>query len=455
MFVALAMTTYIFLERNLSQTIARNLSSMTRNITKELVQEGVRADDEREEGVSAGGDVTAIEAAIKEEIKNLNFIGYRFAVIDQEGKELVSDISDKKLRLEIKSLPQNEQIFDILGEHGLFRVEQKPLTLDGKKFRLFVSYSLERQTQFLESLKSIFFVSIPIALLLAGLGGYFLARQNLDPLVAMNEQAEQISSSNLNTRLPIKNQKDELGKLAKVFNSLLARLESSFRQQQRFMADASHELRTPLAIVRTESAVAILKKRNAAEYLESLTIVHDESKHLTKIVEDLFLLSRVDRGQVEPMIKLVYLDEVITDAVRAIRTLAEKRNIDIHFSELAEMPLNADESLLHRLFLNLFDNAIKYNRENGRVSVDAKQVGGKYLITVSDTGIGIPLKKQAEIFDRFYRADDVRGRHKNSRSSGAGLGLSIASWITTVHKGSLTLHKSDSSGSIFQIEFPV
>jgi signal transduction histidine kinase len=142
------------------------------------------------------------------------------------------------------------------------------------------------------------------------------------------------------------------------------------------------------------------------------------------------------------------------DSVRSVRTLAEKRNIKVHFSELPEMPLKADESLLHRLFLNLLDNAIKYNRENGKISIAAKNVGNKYQITISDTGIGIPPEKQTKIFDRFYRADEARSHNNENISAGAGLGLSIASWIAKIHGGNLTLEQSNSKGSVFQLELP-
>ncbi len=191
------------------------------------------------------------------------------------------------------------------------------------------------------------------------------------PIKQMSDQAGLITSKNLHERLPVANKNDELGMLSTVFNDLLDRLNKSFDQQRRFMADASHELRTPLAIVRGESEVALTKDRNADEYRESLAIVHDESKRLTQIVDDLFTLARADSGNFAAKFAEVYVAEIVTECVRSIRTLAHSRNISVELTA-EEMRIDGDESLLRRLIMNLLDNALKYNHKNGRISVVAK-----------------------------------------------------------------------------------
>lgn len=271
----------------------------------------------------------------------------------------------------------------------------------------------------------------------------------------MSNQAARIGSSNLNERLAVQNEKDELGSLARVFNALLSRLESSFNQQKQFMADASHELRTPLAIIRGESEIAISKNiRPANDYFESLSIVHDESLRLTKIVGDLFTLARADSGQLQPQFIEIYLDDFLVECLRRVSVLAEKKNVSINFSSDGKMPMRADEHLLRELFLNLLDNAVKYNREEGNVSVTAQEIDKIYRVTIADTGIGIPEEDQVKIFERFFRSDKARTRGHGTTGGGAGLGLSIARWITDVHQGSLCLKKSDSEGSIFQVDLP-
>ena len=476
--VVFAAFVYFSVERNLSRTTDENLAERARNVETDLrkeetdileerrLQEAEKTknikpeepdedEDEPTKNPEDDEEIPTIEQAISEEVGDLRFRDYWFAVYTNNGEQIASTIDDKVLQDSLNSFPKDEKYADLSGENETFRVYRTALELEGKQFQIYASVSLREQTGFLDGLKKVFYVAVPLALFLAGLGGYFLARRSLAPVVSMSRQAAKISSSNLNQRLPVKNEADEFGSLAKVFNALLGRLENSFEQQRRFMADASHELRTPLAIVRAESEIALSKDmRTAAEYQESLAIVHDESKRLTRMVEDLFLLARADSGQFEPHWATVDVGEILAECVRVVHTLAEKKNVKIEFSATGEMLLRADESLLHRLFLNLLDNAVKYNRENGSVSITAANVGENYRIEISDTGAGITKVDEPKIFDRFFRADQARSRSDDETSGGAGLGLSIAAWIVETHRGSLTLQKSDADGSIFRVELP-
>lgn len=475
---ALCAFIYLSVAQNLARTTDGNLSEIAQSVEADLQKEDAdlaaeklqqKSDEENKKSDKDDQDedektskdtepkeeILTIEGAIAEEVGDLRFRDYGIVVLDGKGQQLASTITDARLQNGLKNLSGDVSFADLPIENETFRVRRQLLKLDGKPFHLFVTRSLREPTEFLSGLRKIFYIAVPSALLLADLGGHFLARQSLVPVVSMSNQAAKIGSTNLDERLPVKNERDELGRLAKVFNALLERLENSFAQQRRFMADASHELRTPLAIVRTEAEVALSKDdRNSAEYRESLSVIHDESKNLTHIVEDLFLLARADGGQLKPQFATVYLDEILTECVHAIRTLAEKRNVRIEFSELAEMPLQSDESLLHRLFLNLLDNAVKYNQTGGTVLI-AAEIGEKnYRITIGDTGAGISEADKPKIFERFYRVDKARSRDNTNGKNGVGLGLSIAAWIAKVHHGSLTLQKSDADGSVFQVELP-
>lgn len=464
--IAFALVTYLLVSRNLDETLNRNLQEVGRSIETDLkkeeadiaaerlmpfkpVDEEGEDEDEKKPEIEPDEVPLTIEAAIAEEINDLRSRDYGFLVLAQNGQLIASSVDDAALRNRLTNLPPGPLFVDLPGGNEGIRVYRKPLGLDGKKFQLLITHSLREQTDFLASLRNIFFIALPVALVLAGLGGYFLARRSLAPVVAMSGQAASISSANLTERLPVKNERDELGSLAKVFNDLLSRLENSFQQQKQFMADASHELRTPLAIVRGESEVAIsLETRSAEEYLESLGVVHDESLRLTKIVDDLFTLARADSGQLKPQFAELYVDEILADCIRHMRTLAEKKKVSLNLISNGELPFRGDENLLHRLFLNLLDNAIKYNRPGGSVTVECED----YRITVSDTGNGIPLEVQARIFERFFRVDSARSRSEISETAGAGLGLSIAQWVAEVHHGSLILRRSDLKGSVFQLD---
>jgi signal transduction histidine kinase len=271
----------------------------------------------------------------------------------------------------------------------------------------------------------------------------------------MSSQAGRIGASNLHERLAVQNERDELGHLARSFNSLLDRLNLSFERQRRFMADASHELRTPVAILRGEAEVALSRSvRSPEEYRESLGVLHQEAERLTHIVEDLFTLTRADAGQYPLQPGDFYLDELLTECVHAARTLASVKNITLTFDPASESPLHADESLLRRMILNLLDNAIKYTPEGGRVTVSCCRMGDEYVLSIADTGTGIPAELHSRIFERFFRVDQARSRAEGG-GVGAGLGLSISRWIAEAHDGRLELAHADSTGSTFTAYLPV
>jgi two-component system OmpR family sensor kinase len=322
----------------------------------------------------------------------------------------------------------------------------------GRTFFVAVAQSRHGQEEELGRVRRAFYVAVPFALLLASLGGYFLARKSLAPVVEMGERAAHINAESLGERLPVGNERSELGRLARTFNELLARLDVSFEQQRRFMADASHELRTPVAIVCGESEVALSQAaRSPEEYRESLAILHEEGRRLTRVVEDLFTLARADAGQYSLAPVTFYLDETAAECVRAVRSLAARRGVGLASEHGGEAPMRGDEGLVRRMILNLLDNAIKYTPSGGEVLVELAREDSFYKIRISDTGAGVPEDARPHIFERFYRADKARSRNGGG---GAGLGLSIVAWIAEAHGGRVTLERTDKSGSTFRITLP-
>lgn len=334
-----------------------------------------------------------------------------------------------------------------------FRCYSAPFRADGKDYRLVIVQSLHAQRAVLEEVGLAFEWLIPLALVLAATGGYFLARKSLAPVLAMSIQTDLITASNLHQRLPVQNSADELGRLATTFNRLLDRLDQSFEQQRRFIADASHELRTPVAILRGEAEVAISQpSRSPAEYRESLVVLHQEAKRLAKIVEDLFTLTRADSGQYPLSVQDFYLDELLSECARSVRALADGKQISLVVNAEAELQIRADEALLRRMLLNLLDNAIKYTPAGGSVRLSCRTANSGVEIAVVDSGPGIPAALHSRIFERFFRIDQARSR--GAGEGGAGLGLSIARWIAETHDGSLELSRSDASGSTFTTFLP-
>jgi two-component system OmpR family sensor kinase len=341
----------------------------------------------------------------------------------------------------------------IRGEHSRFRAYSRQFNANGQNYSLVILHSLHTQNEMLETIRLTFTWMILVGLLLAGTGGYFLARKSLAPVVEMGAHARRIGATNLHERLPVLNANDELGQLATIFNDLLNRLDQSFERQRRFVADASHELRTPLAILRGEAEVAMSQNgREAEDYLESLGILHEETSRLIKIVEDLFTLTRADSGQYLLSPEEVYLEEIVAECAHSARTLAREKNIELRVDASSECRVRGDQALLRRMILNLLDNAIKYTAEGGRVEIACRATAAGFEVDVTDTGPGIPPELQSRIFERFFRADPARSR--SGREGGAGLGLSIALWIAEAHRGRLELVRSDATGSLFAVYLP-
>jgi len=415
----------------------------------------------------------SLKSAGMEAIFEHRFRDHIFILLDATGKPVVSSwdlpsaapLDEFSLDQALKEISSPRSVnessrpgsvfISLRGGRNGYRGFSRKISLDYQACTVIALQSLHAREEMLEDIRATFAWTIPIALLLASAGGYFLARKSLAPVVAMSTQAGRIGAANLHQRLAVQNERDELGHLAQSFNSLLDRLSESFERQRRFMADASHELRTPVAILRGEAEVALSQQaRSLEEYRESLGVLHHEAERLTHIVEDLFTLTRADAGQYPLQPRDFYLDELVAECVHSARTLALAKKISLNFEEASESPIRADESLLRRMILNLLDNAIKYTFEGGRVTVTCRRAADQYVLSIADTGGGIPADLQLRIFERFFRADKARSRAEND-GGGAGLGLSISRWIAEAHYGRLELTHSDSAGSTFTAYLPV
>ncbi len=305
----------------------------------------------------------------------------------------------------------------------------------------------------LHHLRRDFFAGVPLILILASVGGYFLARKSLSPIDSMNNQTRNITAKSLSSRLDIRNTKDELGRLGLTINDLLSRLESAFNEQQRFIADASHELRTPLAVLRGETEVSLEKPRSTEEYVASLQLIKEEAEILSRIVEELFILARQPLEAPSFLMKEdVSLNETVRECGRAAQVLAKRKSINLKTeTDSAPMVLSGDDELIKRMILNLLDNAVKYTPEGGEVHVSLTRHNGRAQILVSDTGVGISQADQSKVFDRFYRVDKARSR----KLGGAGLGLSIVQWILDAHEGTIAIDSSPGRGTTFRVLLPI
>ena len=403
------------------------------------------------------------EAAAKREVAELSNPLQSLAIFDAEGRLLAESLPRDGFQARLPQLnliPESEAyIYTAPGkddDHFRVAVRRAPVTPTGAPLIVMVSQPLEPVEDELELLLSIFAYAVPIALLLVGVGGWFLAHKSLAPVVTMSERARHIGAKNLDERLPVANPRDELGRLAVVFNELLARMSAAFEQQRQFMADASHELRTPLSVVQTAAAVTLEPgRREEGDYRDALAVISDQARRLSRIVEDMFMLARADAGRLPLRPTSFYLDELLAETARAAAILAAPKGVNVELLPAPEAPYEGDEYLLRQMLMNLLDNAIRHTPPGGAVRLSLARQPAQFLIEVADTGEGIPLAEQPRIFDRFHRVDKARGRDGAANGGGAGLGLAIARWIAEAHNGMLRLVRSDSTGAVFAIELPL
>jgi two-component system OmpR family sensor kinase len=300
----------------------------------------------------------------------------------------------------------------------------------------------------LRLLRGVIFVALPLFVALAGLGGYFTARRNLEPLERMAEQAHRISGSNLHARLDPGRAAEELAVLAASFNELLDRVDQSFETMRRFVADASHELRTPLSVIRGEADVVLSQDRSPADYRESLSVILDESRRLSRMVEDLLNLARADAGRVILHSREFYFNDLLSECCRSVQSLAASNGVTLEYLPTPDIPFTGDEDLLRRLVINLLDNGIRYTPAGGRVTAGLQTDPAGVRLRIADTGIGISADAAPHIFERFFRADKARTR------GGFGLGLSIVKWIAESHGGTVELESLPAKGSTFTVTLP-
>lgn len=444
--LALSLIAFAFLVYFAAAAIFYERQDESLRSTAQTVASAYAEELEEKQSTAIAGEVVLAE---------LVFPNRYVQVTDHGGRPLAAtkNLAGADVPIPPATLSQaREQGFGLVTVNGL-RVAVVPLASDRDLGFATVAEPLSVIEEGLRRLRRDFFAGVPAVLLLASLGGYFLARKSLLAMTSMNQQTQRISAENLSSRLDVTNPRDELGRLATTINDLLTRLESSFKEQQRFIADASHELRTPLAVLRGETEVALEKPRSAEEYHESLALIKDEAERLSRIVEDLFLLARQPIDAPTALLKQpLSLNEVVRDCARAAQVLALRQGVQLKTeNDEAAIVFSGDEELLKRMILNLLDNAVKYTPAGGEISVALARQNGHARIVVRDTGIGIPQTEQLHVFDRFYRTDKARSR----ALGGAGLGLSIVRWIVDAHKGTVELQSTPGKGSTFIVQLPL
>ncbi len=337
-----------------------------------------------------------------------------------------------------------------VGQSTTLRMLEGEKRINSSLYLIQIATDTTQALAILSKLRWLLLVFTPVCLCLATAGGYWLSTRALEPVVGMTREARSISSEQLHRRLEVPKASDELQALAKTLNSMLARIESSFKRTVQFTADASHELRTPITVMRSTAEIALRRERDDREYRKALESIVQEAERTGNLIDDLLTLARLDSAQ-PPAFTDVDLRKTVEAAFARVSCWAERKQITSSLDGGdGDIWIRGDEEALIRLFSALLDNSVKYTLPNGKIGVNICPSGDDITVEVYDSGIGIPAAEIPQIFDRFYRVDKVRSRDEG----GCGLGLAIAKSIAEMHHAQLSVESVEGHGSRFRVVLP-
>ncbi len=442
---------YAYLSRSLLMTIDETLAYQLKTIEHNLA---VSAGAEIPDPATLNGD---------DDDLSLQILPHITQIIDDQGRVTDDMTSPKHSQLpldmaRLQSLAVGKNYFDTikLSNGELLRVAMRRVKdhSGAGNYYIRLGQSLESLRIARRRLLLILGIAIPLALLLGSYGGLLLANQALRPVDRITRAAEQMSTGDLTERVPTPAKMDEIGRLAVTFNQMISRLQAAFERQRQFTSDASHELRTPLAVMRGDIEITLRRERAPEEYKRVLTSNLEEIVRLSRLVEDLLMLARADSGRLELRREPFDLNKLCQQMTEYISPLAQQKGQDLTYktSETGEVKINGDLQRIKQLLLNLLDNAIKYTDYGGSVTLGVKTEGKDAVITVADTGRGIPPEDLPHIFERFFR----KSKSTSDRTAtGFGLGLSIVKWIVDSHGGKIEAKSEVGKGTTFIVRFPL
>jgi heavy metal sensor kinase len=337
-----------------------------------------------------------------------------------------------------------------VDQHLMIRAT--PVSTPSGTYLVELGASIDPIDAVLNRLLDLLAILLPVLMVCAAGGGYWLVNRALRPVDRLSQTAEQMSLQNLTLRLPVVPSGDALERLSISLNTMLGRLRDSVQTSRRFLADASHELRTPLTVIKGElqelAGESALTKRDLRERVGS---VLEEVARLEHLVSGLLVLSRLDAGEPQGDWADVDLAELASSTADQMRLMADDRGIEIEFSALRKVLVRGDRARLKQIVVNLLDNAIRFTKRGGTVWLRTATDDTCSVLEVSDTGIGIPSDSIPHVFDRFYRVDEARSRE----DGGAGLGLSIVKSICSAHGAEIEVESRVEAGSCFRVTFPL
>jgi len=456
-----------FLYLTLSKSLHRDVDNKLRSFADLVASESISP--------LSKFDFENIDQALEASL-NLKPIGKFIQVLDESGRigRKSENLKNVQLPISINALKNASKGLVTYETHRPFenaplRIITFPVIENNHIAKIIqIASSLEDVEEALNTLFIILMITVPLALMVASLGGQFLANKALRPVDQITQTARMITSQNLNQRIKPPRVKDEISRLIETFNEMISRLDQSFRQIKQFSSDASHELKTPLTILKGEVEVTLRRNRMPQEYEQTLRSNLEEVNRMSQIVDDLLLLSKADTGEIPLNKESIHLAEILNEVVAQVNILAKAKHLHVETSNHDEdIQIYGDGLRIRELLLNLIENGIKYTEEGGTIHVTVTKYSSPHVnstsgwteekepefakIIVSDTGIGIAKEDQERIFDRFFRVDKARSRAQG----GSGLGLSICRWIVEAHGGEINVESEIGKGSFFIVKLPL
>jgi heavy metal sensor kinase len=435
---AFGISAYLEMRHSIHRTVDEELQIRAEGV-HQLIERTIQrgAEDDLEEGLREHTELRQGGALLQVSDEQGNWL-YRSPVMSDYGVPKPATIPRRAV--------------DFMGGQVPLRIWNLKVNVAGQSYLIQSAFEMDDFYGALEHFALLLFISIPLLLLCAAAGGYWISTRALAPVDQITQTARTISAQNLSSRLVVPHTGDELQRLSETLNGMLGRLEDAFKKITQFTADASHELRTPVAVMRTRTELSLRKARSAEEYREVIAEVLAELEKTSALIDQLMFLARADSGAETLHFSATNVSEVLREACHQGSALAEAKQIGFQEQISRDsMWIRGDASSLRRLFLILIDNAVKYTPASGQVEVSLQRNDGYAVAQVRDTGIGISETDLPNVFERFYRADKARTRELG----GVGLGLSIGRWITEVHAGTIEVHSSPGRGSIFEVRLPI
>lgn len=423
-----------FLRRNLRDSVTRNAQEISSIVRENASEPGAIAREIGEHFSSESDDlgIRVLDAGGAQVYTS----GPTQMLPPWSGPPQIDDASDSN--------------YNPKGSPEVFIRTQPVIADSGGRYFVQVAASFAPADEILRQLLAVLALALLLATAVAVTGGFFLIRSSLKPLDSMAARAQKITSRSLHERMPVFETGDELQQLSLSLNRMIERLEEAFHHISRFSADASHELRTPLTIMRGELETAIQNPTIDSDSREALGTVLEETVRLSKIVDQLLTMARLDAGEAFLELSRFDFSALVRTTVEHMRLLADEKKIALPVEASGPLQVEGDRSRLQQVVVNLLDNAIKYTPEGGSVTVTVGIEANAAVLKVADTGIGISEQAQTHIFERFYRTDKARSR----RMGGTGLGLSIVKSIGAAHGGQVSVQSAEGRGTTFRFAIP-